>query len=136
MQYIGKKIVDKNGDSTLFVNGKIVLAREKLNTWIYYVDNIKEIDGTYIAEGLTPVQTGVMNTTSLTFGDYKIYRKPFFVDKGNFVTNVENINKQYENKYFGGGSSPIAFIGVELEGYFTQFKDEYDPDKLDRKSVV
>jgi len=130
MRYIGKRITTKNGDSALLVNGKIVLTKQKLNDWLYYVNNIKDIDGIYIAEGLTPVQTGVMNTTSLTFGDYKIYKRPFFVSGKNFVTNIENINEPYQNKYFGGGTFPIAFIGVELEGYFQQFKSEIDIDEL------
>ena len=127
MRYIGKRIVDKNGNSALIVNDKIVLTNQKLNNWLYYVDNIKEIQpGVYIAEGLTPIETGVMNTTSLTFGDYKIYKRPFFVDKGNFVTNVENIKEPYKDKYFGGGDNPIAFVGVELEGYFPDYSDTYE----------
>jgi len=130
MTYIGKRIVTKNGDSALMVNGKIVLTNEKLNHWLFYVDNIKEIDGIYIAEGLTPIQTGVMNTTSLTFGDYIIYKRPFYVSDGKFVTNVEFIPDPYKDKYFGGGDHPIAFVGVELEGYFPQFKTESEIDSL------
>jgi hypothetical protein len=127
MKYIGKRVVDRNGNSALLVNDKIVLTNQKLNDWLYYVNEIKEVQpGVYIAEGLTPIKTGVMNTTSLTFGDYKIYKRPFFVDKGKFVTNVENINKPYKDKYFAGGTFPVAFIGVELEGYFPQFGKEYE----------
>jgi len=133
MKFIGKRIVAKNGDSALLVNGKIVLTNEKLNHWLYYVDNIKEVDGTYVAEGLTPVQTGVMNTTSLTFGDYKIYRRPFYVRKGSFVTNVENINESFKNKYFGGGDHPVAFVGVELEGYFPKLRKENSIEKIAKK---
>jgi len=141
MKYIGKRIVARNGDTALMVNGKIVLTKEKLNDWLYYVDSIKEVDGIYIGEGLTPIETGVMNTTSLTFGNYKIYKRPFFVNEKNFVTNIENINKQYENKYFGGGNNPIAFIGVELEGFFPQFKnidniDKYAKDLAKKYNVL
>jgi len=131
MRYIGKRIIARNGDTALLVNGRIVLAKEKLTNWLYFVDDIKEIDGTYIAERLTPVQTGVMNTTSLTFGDYKIYKRPFYVSEGRFVTNVENINEPYQNKYYGGGTFPVAFIGVEIEGYFPQFKHQSGIDAID-----
>jgi len=130
MRYIGKRIVARNGDSALLVNGKIILTNQKLNDWLYYVDNIKEVDGTYVAEGLTPVKTGVMNTTSLTFGDYEIYRRPFYVMEDDFVTNVDNISKPYKEKYFGGEDHHIAFIGVEIEGYFPQYKKELDIDIL------
>ena len=130
MKYIGKRILAKNGDSALLVNNKIVLTNEKLDYWLYYVNDIRQIQpGVYIAEGLTPVETGVMNTTSLTFGDYKIYKRPFYVKIGKFVTNVENIKKPFKEKYFAGGDNPIAFIGVELEGYFPGFEYEADINK-------
>jgi len=130
MKYIGKRILAKNGDSALLVNNKIVLTNEKLDYWLYYVNDIRQIQpGVYIAEGLTPIETGVMNTTSLTFGDYKIYRRPFFISERKVVVNIENINKPYENKYYGGADHPIAFVGVELEGYFPQFNSEFDIDE-------